>query len=137
MGFLRHDAVVGRPLASLEQNPAYGTALTFMYAIVLCIYLDADEQHRRVMQLAAGMKTEVPEDLLYVSTLGVRIHEAVEFALSACEEHQAVMVVLDSLGPAMVGDMAAAKDVIKFHNRYIAPFKYEGRLLGRRSIPEP
>ena len=88
--------------------------------------LDADEQHRRVTQLAAGMKTEVPEDLLYVSTLGVRTHEAVEFALSACEEHEAVMVVLDSLGPAMVGDMAAAKDVIEFHNRYIAPFKTVG-----------
>ena len=43
--------------------------------------LDADDQHRRVMQLAAGMKMEVPEDLLYVSTLGVRTHEAVEFAL--------------------------------------------------------
>jgi DNA-binding transcriptional ArsR family regulator len=85
--------------------------------------LDADEQHRRVMQLAAGMKMEVPKDLLYVSALGVRTHEVVEFALSACEEHEAVVVVLDSLGPAMVGDMAAAKDVIEFHNRYIAPFK--------------
>ena len=88
--------------------------------------LDADEQHRRVMQIAAGMKTEVPEDVLYVSTLGVRTHEAVEFALSACEEHAAVMVVLDSLGPAMVGDMSAARDVIEFHNRYIAPFKALG-----------
>ena len=36
------------------------------------------------------------------------------------------MVVLDSLGPAMVGDMAAARDVIEFHNRYIAPFKAVG-----------
>jgi hypothetical protein len=88
--------------------------------------LDADEQHRRVMQLATGMKMEVPEDLLYVSTLGVRTHEAIEFALSVCEEHKAVMVVLDSLGPAMVGDMAAAKDVIEFHNCYIAPFKTVG-----------
>jgi len=88
--------------------------------------LDADEQHRRVMQLAVGMKMEVPEDLLYVSTLGVRTQEAVEFALSACEEHEAVLVVLDSLGPAMVGDMSAAKDVIEFHNRYIAPFKAVG-----------
>ena len=26
MGFLRHDATVRNPLASLEQNPAYGTA---------------------------------------------------------------------------------------------------------------
>jgi hypothetical protein len=88
--------------------------------------LDADEQHRRVMQLATGMKMKIPEDLLYVSTLGVRTHEAVEFALSLCEEHKVVMVVLDSLGPAMVGDMAAAKDVIEFHNCYIAPFKAVG-----------
>jgi len=88
--------------------------------------LDADEQHRRVVQLATGMKMEVPEDLLYVSALGVRTHEAIEFALSACEEHKAVMAVLDSLGPAMVGDMAAAKDVIEFHNCYIAPFKAAG-----------
>jgi hypothetical protein len=88
--------------------------------------LDADEQHRRVMQLATGMKMEVPEDLLYVSALGVRTHEAIEFALSVCEEHKAVMVVLDSLGPAMVGDMAAARDVIEFHNCYIAPFKAVG-----------
>ena len=88
--------------------------------------LDADEQHRRVMQLATGMKMKIPEGLLYVSTLGVRTHEAVEFALSVCEEHKAVMVVLDSLGPAMVGDMAAAKDVIEFHNCYIAPFKAAG-----------
>jgi hypothetical protein len=88
--------------------------------------LDADEQHRRVMQLAAGMKMEIPEGFLYVSTLGVRTHEAVEFALSVCEEHKAVMVVLDSLGPAMVGDMSAAKDVIEFHNCYIAPFKALG-----------
>jgi hypothetical protein len=88
--------------------------------------LDADEQHRRVMQLATGMKMKVPEDLLYVSTLGVRTHDAIEFVLSQCEEYKVVMVVLDSLGPAMVGDMAAAKDVIEFHNHYIAPFKAAG-----------
>jgi len=88
--------------------------------------LDADEQQRRVIQLAEGMKMEVPEDLLYVSTLGVRTHEAVEYALAMCEEHKAVMAVIDSLGPAMVGDMAAAKDVIEFHNCYIAPFKAAG-----------
>jgi hypothetical protein len=31
-GILRHDPTPEYPLASLEQNPAYGTALTFMYA---------------------------------------------------------------------------------------------------------
>jgi hypothetical protein len=72
------------------------------------------------------MKMEVPDDVLYVSTLGVRTHEAIEFSLSVCAEHKVVMVVLDSLGPAMVGDMAAARDVIEFHNCYIAPFKAVG-----------
>jgi len=68
----------------------------------------------------------VPEDLLYVSALGVRTHEAIAFALEVCEQHQVVLAVLDSLGPAMVGDMAAAKDVIGFHNCYIAPFRNAG-----------
>ena len=95
-------------------------------SLFLDFELDASEQHRRVMQLAAGMEMEVPDDLLYVSTLGVRTHEAIGFALSVCEEHKVVLVVLDSLGPAMVGDMAAARDVIEFHNCYIAPFKAAG-----------
>jgi hypothetical protein len=43
-----------------------------------------------------------------------------------CEEYGVVFAVLDSLGPAMVGDMAAARDVIEFHNHYIAPFKAMG-----------
>ncbi|MDP9475646.1 MAG: AAA family ATPase [Actinomycetota bacterium] len=88
--------------------------------------LDADEQHRRVVQLAAGLGIEVPEDLLYVSALGVRTHEAIGYALTVCEEHGVVLAVLDSLGPAMVGDMAAARDVIEFHNCYIAPFREAG-----------
>jgi len=95
-------------------------------ALYLDFELDADEQHRRVTQLAAGLGIEVPQDLLYVSALGVRTHEAVSFALEVCEEHQVVLAVLDSLGPAMVGDMAAAKDVIEFHNCYIAPFRNAG-----------
>jgi DNA-binding transcriptional ArsR family regulator len=88
--------------------------------------LDADVQQRRVMQLACGLNMAVPDDLLYVSTLGFRTHDAVEFAISQCKEYGAVLIVLDSLGPAMVGDMAAAKDVIEFHNCYIAPFKAIG-----------
>jgi DNA-binding transcriptional ArsR family regulator len=88
--------------------------------------LDADEQQRRVMQLACGMNMTVPEDLLYASTLGFRTHDAIDFALGRCKEYGAVLIVLDSLGPAMIGDMTAAKDVIEFHNCYIAPFKAIG-----------
>jgi hypothetical protein len=95
-------------------------------ALYLDFELDADEQHRRVTHLAAGLGIEVPQDLLYVSALGVRTHDAIAFALEACEEHKVVLAVLDSLGPAMVGDMAAAKDVIEFHNCYIAPFRNAG-----------
>jgi DNA-binding transcriptional ArsR family regulator len=88
--------------------------------------LDADVQQQRVMQLTCGLNMAVPDDLLYVSTLGFRTHDAVAFAISQCKEYGAVMIVLDSLGPAMVGDMTAAKDVIEFHNCYIAPFKAIG-----------
>jgi DNA-binding transcriptional ArsR family regulator len=95
-------------------------------AIYIDFELDADVQQHRVERLATGMNTTVPEDLLYVSTLDFRTHDAIEFALSACQEHGAVLAVLDSLGPAMVGDMAAARDVIEFHNCYIAPFKAIG-----------
>ncbi len=95
-------------------------------ALYVDFELDADEQHRRVSQLAAGLGIEVPQDLLYVSALGVRTHEAIAYALAACEEHGVVLAVLDSLGPAMVGDMAAAKDVIEFHNCYVAPFREAG-----------
>lgn len=88
--------------------------------------LDADEQHRRVTQLATGLCIEVPQDLLYVSALGTRTNEAIDFTLAACEEQGVVLVILDSLGPAMVGDMSASKDVIEFHNHYIAPFRAVG-----------
>ena len=95
-------------------------------ALYLDFELDADEQHRRVTQLAAGLGIEAPQNLLYVSALGVRTYEAVSFALEVCEEYEVVLAVLDSLGPAMVGDMAAAKDVMEFHNCYIAPFRNAG-----------
>jgi DNA-binding transcriptional ArsR family regulator len=89
--------------------------------------LDADEQHRRVEQLTAGMgMKEVPDDLLYITALGIRTNDAIAFALNMCKEHGVVLIILDSLGPAMVGDMSAAKDVIEFHNSYIAPFKKVG-----------
>jgi len=108
------DEFLGRPIT------VHGPVL------YLDFELDAPEQHRRVVQLACGMNMEVPEDFKYVSALGFKTHDAVEFALGECNAHDVVLVVLDSLGPAMVGDMAAARDVIEFHNCYIAPFKAIG-----------
>jgi DNA-binding transcriptional ArsR family regulator len=110
----RRDEFLGRPIE------VHGPVL------YLDFELDVDEQHRRVMQLACGLNMQVPEAFKYTSTLGFRTHEAVEFALGVCNEHDVVLAVLDSLGPAMVGDMVAARDVIEFHNCYIAPFKALG-----------
>ncbi|MDP9478673.1 MAG: bifunctional DNA primase/polymerase [Actinomycetota bacterium] len=88
--------------------------------------LDAEEQHRRVHELAAGMGIAVPDDLAYLSALGVRTGTAFARAFQVCREQDFVAVVIDSLGPAMLGDMETAKDVIGFHNTYIAPFRKIG-----------
>jgi hypothetical protein len=99
---------------------AHGKVLYFDFE------LDADEQLRRVHDLAVGVGKPVPRDLAYLSALGMHTPEAFGHAFEVCREHDVVMVVIDSLGPAMLGDMEAAKDVIKFHNDYIAPFRAMG-----------
>src|SRR5215211_5351952 len=88
--------------------------------------LEADEQQRRVEQLAAGMNITVPLDLNYISALGFSSQEAFAYAQEVCKEQGAVLMVVDSLGPAMLGDMGSAKDVIAFHGTYIAPFRALG-----------
>src|SRR5215217_4954238 len=75
--------------------------------------LEADEQQRRVEQLAAGMNIAVPSDLTYISALGFSSQEALAYTQEVCKEQGAVLVVVvDSLGPAMLGDMGSAKDII-------------------------
>jgi hypothetical protein len=88
--------------------------------------LDVDEQLRRFHALADGTGTVVPKELAYLSALGLHTSEAVRHAFNICRAHNVVMLVIDSLGPAMLGDMEAAKDVIRFHNEYIAPFRAIG-----------
>ena len=88
--------------------------------------LEADEQQRRVEQLAAGMNLTVPSDLHYISALGFSSQEAFAYAQEVCKEQGVVLLVVDSLGPAMLGDMGSAKDIITFHSTYIAPFRALG-----------
>jgi AAA domain len=88
--------------------------------------LDVAEQHRRVRDLAAGLCKPVPERLAYLSALGMNTQEAFEAALRYCRERGVVLLILDSLGPAMLGDVETARDVIRFHNAYVAPFRAEG-----------
>jgi 5S rRNA maturation endonuclease (ribonuclease M5) len=88
--------------------------------------LDADEQLRRVRDLCAGLGVNVPDKLGYLSALGKGSEAAFEAALSICQRHDVQLLILDSLGPAMIGDAGKARDVIAFHNKFIAPFRAMG-----------
>ena len=88
--------------------------------------LDADEQLRRVRELCAGARTAVPKNLAYLSAVGTRTQDAFSLALGACERLGTRLVILDSMGPAMLGDAERASDFLAFHNRYLAPFRAAG-----------
>ena len=68
----------------------------------------------------------MPKDLHYISALGLSTEEAFGRAYRAATELSITLLVIDSWGPLMEGDMANAKDIISFYNRYLAPFVAEG-----------
>lgn len=91
--------------------------------------LDEEEQVRRARRLALGENPsdpEPPEDLRYMSALGYPPGAAFDCALEECAEHGVRLLVVDSLGVALQGDAEAARDVIGFHNRHLAPFRAGG-----------
>jgi AAA domain len=88
--------------------------------------LDADEQFRRVRDLCAGLGVKVPDKLGYLSALGKGAQAAFKAALSICQRHDIRLLIIDSLGPAMIGDAEKARDVIAFHDQFIAPFRAIG-----------
>ena len=92
--------------------------------------LDADEQRRRAHQVARGVGLgKPPHDLLYVSCLGRPTGEALPGCLDACVEEGVGLFVIDSLGIALQGDAGDARDVIRFHNEYLDPFREAGITL--------
>jgi AAA domain len=88
--------------------------------------LDVDEQLRRVRDLCSGLGVKVPDKLGYLSALGKSSETAFKAALSICQRHDVRLLILDSLGPAMIGDAEKARDVIAFHNQFISPFRAMG-----------
>jgi len=89
--------------------------------------LDADEQNRRARQLARGNEEELPpEGLMYMSALGYDTGTALVAALEACQEHGVELMVLDSLGPALQGDMESSSDVISFFRGVLEQFRAAG-----------
>lgn len=89
--------------------------------------LDADEQNRRVNRLARAEGLEKPPaGLRYMSALGYQPREVFECALEECKDHEAKLLILDSLGIALEGDVELARDVIGFYQRVLEPFRAEG-----------
>ena len=96
------------------------------YALYLDFELDAEEQHRRVRDLCAGMGIPIPKKLAYLSGVGIDPERAFEKALRFVKDYEAKAVIIDSMGLAMQGDMEKGKEVLAFHGRHINPLRRAG-----------
>jgi hypothetical protein len=89
------------------------------------LYLDSelDErgQHPRVREICKGLGIPVPEGLYYLSALGLDTAEAFGLAYRACKKLEITLLVIDSWGPLMDGNMESAQDIIKFYNNHLKP----------------
>src|SRR5215212_9539899 len=89
--------------------------------------LDADEQHRRALDLAAGMGLKgIPENFYYLSAATLSPLEAFEIAAEECRRLDIGLVVVDSVGFALEGDSETARDVLGFFRECIQPLKDAG-----------
>jgi len=96
------------------------------HVLYLDFELDADEQHRRVRDLCAGMGIMIPKRLAYLSGVGITPETAFRKAVSFVNEYKAKAVIIDSMGLAMQGDMDKSKEVLAFHARCINPLRRAG-----------
>jgi hypothetical protein len=89
--------------------------------------LDADEQHRRALDLAAGMGLKgIPENFYYLSAATLPPLEAFEIAAEECRRLGIGLVIVDSVGFALEGDSETARDVLGFFRECIQPLKDAG-----------
>ena len=96
------------------------------HVLYLDFELDAEEQHRRVRDLCAGMGVMIPKKLAYLSGVGITPERAFQKALAFVGEYKAKAVIIDSMGLAMQGDMEKGKEVLAFHGTYINPLRRAG-----------
>jgi AAA domain len=96
------------------------------YVLYLDFELDAEEQHRRVRDLCAGMGIPIPRKLAYLSGVGVDPDATFKKARAFVEHYKAKAAIIDSMGLAMQGDMEKGREVLAFHARYINPLRRAG-----------
>jgi hypothetical protein len=89
--------------------------------------LDADEQHRRALDLAAGLGLEgIPENFYYLSAAMLPPVEAFGIAAEECRRLGVKLIIVDSVGFALDGDSENARDVLGFYRACIQPLKDAG-----------
>ena len=96
------------------------------YVLYLDFELDAEEQHRRVRDLCAGMGVPIPEKVAYLSALSMPTEKAFANATAFVEKYKPKAVTIDSMGLALAGNMDQATDVIAFHKKYTDPLRVMG-----------
>jgi hypothetical protein len=98
--------------------------------IYLDFELDLQEQARRIYQLAEGVGLERPPGgFYYVSGADHPAGVVLDRTLELAKEAGAVLVLLDSLGFALEGDMEASRDVLRFIREHVLPYKAAGVTL--------
>jgi hypothetical protein len=111
------------------ENRSYWMAFAVKTVPVLYLdfELDADEQHRRALNLAAGMGLKgIPENFYYLSAATLPPAEAFEIAAEECRRLGVELVIVDSVGFALEGDSETARDVLGFFRECIQPLKEVG-----------
>ena len=89
--------------------------------------LDADEQHRRALDLAAGMGLDgIPENFYYLSVAMLPPVDAFRAAAEECRRLGVKLIIVDSVGFALDGDSENARDVLGFYRACIQPLKDAG-----------
>jgi len=97
-------------------------------ALFVDFELDAAEFNRRVKAVAAGAHISGPlKNLAYFEVGDMPTPQAFKAVRALCNEHDFDLVIIDSVGPALEGDVGQAKDVLAFHRKYISPLRKDGR----------
>jgi RecA-family ATPase len=114
-------------VADEDRNHWMGRAAKHVPVLYLDFELDADEQHRRALELTAGMSFEdIPGDFYYLNGASFSPLEAFLAAADEIRRLGAGLVVVDSVGFALAGDSEASKDVMAFHRNCVQPLKTAG-----------
>jgi RecA-family ATPase len=118
---------LGLTVAEVSQSYWMAFAVKTVPVLYLDFELDADEQHRRALDLAAGMGLKaIPEDFYYLSVAMMPPVQAFMVAAEECRRLGIGLVIVDSVGFALGGDAESAKDVLDFYRVCIQPLKDAG-----------